>query len=110
MSTGIKHYIYVLRPVSRLMNEKSWTTADNLALARHLRYLKDLLKDERLLLAGRTADINEKTFGIVIFEAKTKEEAYSVMMEDPALIEGIMEGEVYPYKVALMSGTGGLEL
>jgi uncharacterized protein len=98
---GAKTYIYVLRPVSRLQVEANWTEADNAVVAEHLAYLKGLLADGRLILAGKTDGLDARTFGIVVFEADSMEAAERTMTEDPAVKAGIMAGECFPYSVAL---------
>ncbi|WP_143128251.1 YciI family protein [Psychrobacillus sp. OK032] len=39
--------------------------------------------------------------GIVILEVDTEEEAVELMNNDPAVKEGIMEAQLFPYRVAL---------
>lgn len=51
--------------------------------------------------AGRTL---EKTFGLVIFEAESEVEARRLMNNDPAVTEGMMTAELFPYHVALIRG------
>jgi uncharacterized protein YciI len=63
-----------------------------------------LLLEGKLLLAGKTAGIDEKTFGIVLLEVESGEEARALMESDPSVAEGIMTAELYPYRVALMRG------
>lgn len=46
--------------------------------------------------------MDEKTFGIVIIEANTLEEAKDIMHNDPGISEGIMDYELFPYHVAIM--------
>lgn len=59
-------YIYVLRLVSHLINENNWTEVENEIVNKHFIKLQELLKDGKLILAGRTLDMDEKRFGIVI--------------------------------------------
>jgi uncharacterized protein YciI len=58
--------------------------------------------DGKLILAGKTEGLDNKTFGIVIIEADSKKDAINLMKNDPAVLEGIMTSELYPYKVAIM--------
>lgn len=95
-------YIYVLRLVPRLLTEENWTDRDEEIVDRHFRNLQKLLKDGKLILAGKTDGLDQKTFGIVIFEAASKDEAIEMMNHDPCVAEGIMVAELYPYTVALM--------
>lgn len=69
-------------------------------LNRHFNYLKSLTEQGTVLLFGRTQNQDARTFGIVIFRAGSEEEAQSIMNNDPAVKEGAMQAELYPYKVA----------
>jgi uncharacterized protein YciI len=55
-----------------------------------------------VILAGRTLNADESSFGIVIFRAASGEEAQAVMKADPAVQQGVMQAELFPYRVALM--------
>jgi hypothetical protein len=54
-----------------------------------------------VILAGRTLEPGEKTFGIVIFEATDEEAARAFMNGDPAVTGKIMSAQLHPYQVAL---------
>lgn len=100
----MKQFIYVLKLIPRLLKESNWTDADNEIVGSHFAHLQSLLAEGRLILAGKTEGLDEKTFGIVIFEAYDLESAQKQMMHDPAVQEGIMDAELYPYTIALMRG------
>jgi len=70
-------------------------------LEEHVSYLKEKTDRGIVLLAGRTQNVDESCFGIVVFRAETKEEAQVMMNEDPAVANGIMRAELYPFKVAV---------
>lgn len=46
--------------------------------------------------------MDEKTFGIVILEVESEDEAQTIMKNDPTVAERIMTAELFPYKVALI--------
>lgn len=96
----MNQYIYKLELIERLKNDDNWTDNDNLIVDKHFKYLKDLLSQNKLILAGRT--IHEIKFGIVIFEADNDEIAEEIMKNDPVIQNGIMLGELFPYRVALI--------
>lgn len=96
-----KQFIYVLRLVPRLHDDKSWTDSDKAAVERHFNRLKDATKTGQVFLAGRTPESGDKTFGIVIFEAANEEAARVFMNGDPAVIAGIMTAELHPFGIAL---------
>lgn len=97
----MNQYIYVLKPVPRLQKVENWTSMEEETTNRHFSYLKHLKQDGKLILAGKTDGLDELTFGIVVFEASSFEEALSIMEEDPGVKEGIMTATLFPYHVAL---------
>ena len=99
-----KQFIYVLKLIPNLLNESNWTEKDNEIVSAHFNVLQGLQRDGRLILAGRTLNMDEKTFGIVILEVDSEEEAQTIMRNDPAVAEGIMTSELFPYRVALIKG------
>ena len=64
-----KQFIYVLHLVPRLHDDKAWTVEDKAAVDRHLANFKAAVQSGQLILAGRTKEPGDKTFGIAIFEA-----------------------------------------
>ncbi|HEU5141137.1 MAG TPA: YciI family protein [Bacillales bacterium] len=103
MAEHSKQFIYVLKLVPRLHIPDNWTERDNEAAEAHFKALQGLLKDGKLVLAGRTLESEETTFGIVILQTVDEEEARRLMENDPAVKGGIMTAELHPYHVALMS-------
>jgi len=99
-----KQFIYVLKLIPTLLNESNWTEKHEEIVSIHFRVLQELHRDGKLILAGRTLNMDEKTFGIVILEVRSEEEAQSIMKNDPAVAEGIMTAELFPYRVALIKG------
>lgn len=102
MENGKKQFIYVLKLIPHLLNEDNWTEKEEEIVNRHFVELQRLLNEGKLILAGRTLNMDEKTFGIVILEADSEEEAQFMMKNDPAIAEGIMTAELFPYRVALI--------
>lgn len=102
MENKKRQFIYVLKLIPALITEENWTAKEEAIVERHFAKLQGLLEEGKLVLAGKTDGLDEKTFGIVIFEADSEEEAQLVMKNDPAIAEGIMKAELFPYRVALM--------
>lgn len=98
----MKQYLYKLELIERLNNDDNWTEKDNQIVEEHFNYLKDRLNHKQLILAGRTLNMDNTKFGIVIIEVETDEIAESIMLNDPAIKNGIMIGHLYPYRVALL--------
>jgi uncharacterized protein YciI len=96
-----KQFIYVLRLVPRLHVDSAWTREDNAVLERHFVRFQDATKSGQLILAGRTSEPGDKTFGIAIFEAADENAARKFMQEDPAVAGGLMTAELHPFAVAL---------
>lgn len=99
-------FIYVLRPVRTDMLEKGLTGREGASLADHFAYLQALAADGSVLLAGRTVTTGPETFGLVLFQAADDAAAAAVMKNDPAVRDGIMTAEVWPFRVALVGGAG----
>lgn len=97
----MKQYVYVLKLIERLGVVNAWTTQGNAIVDAHFAYLKTLLAQGRLILAGKTAGNDETTFGLVIFEAVDDEEAKRIMENDPSVKRGIMRATCSSYHVAL---------
>jgi uncharacterized protein YciI len=96
-----KQYIYVLKLVPRLYADSAWTKEDTALLQRHFVRFQDAAKSGQLILAGRTSEPGDKTFGIAIFEASDEDAARKFMQDDPAVAGGLMTAELHPFAVAL---------
>lgn len=86
----MNQYLYRIQPTRPAM------------LTEHFTYLQTLNTQGIVLLAGRTLNTDITSFGIVIFEAENDESARQVMENDPAVCQGVMKAELFPYRVALM--------
>src|SRR6266516_7910256 len=96
-----RQFIYVLRLVPRLYSDSNWTKEDKAVLERHFIHFQEAIKSGQLILAGRTKEPGDKTFGIAIFEAPDKAAARAFMQADPTLAGGLMTAELHPFAVAL---------
>ena len=98
-----KQFVYLLKLRPDFKVEKNWTPEVNQIVGKHFNHLKDLTNKGTVILAGRSDyDVsNENVFGIVVFEAESKEEATRLMNSDPAIVK-IMTAELHPFSVALM--------
>jgi len=68
---------------------------------RHFAHLTREHEEGRILLVGPCEDF---AFGVVIFEAPDEAAARSFMESDPAIAEGLMTGELHPFRVSLWRG------
>ncbi len=96
-----KQFIYVLHLVPRLYDDKAWTEQDKATVDRHLANFKAAVQSGQLILAGRTMEPGDKTFGIAIFEAADEAAARKFMEADPAVATGVMTAELHPFAVVL---------
>ncbi|MEH6988259.1 YciI family protein [Cytobacillus firmus] len=98
----MEQYLYKLRLKAHFLKKESWTQTEEEIISRHFLKLKENTEEGKVILAGRTLNDDDTGFGIVIFEAENETSAEQFMREDPAISEGMMEGELFPYRVALM--------
>lgn len=97
-----KQFLYRLQLIPRLLDEANWTEKENNIVSTHFHYLQSLLQEKKVKMAGRTLNEDSTAFGIVILEVKSEEEAVRMMQNDPAVKEGIMTAELFPFRIALM--------
>lgn len=101
-----KQFVYVLTLIPRLYEDSNWTPYDEEIIHRHYMRLQNNTAVGKVILAGRTLNSATERFGLVIFEAESDEEALEFMKGDPAVMEGIMTAELYPYRIAVMRSGG----
>lgn len=97
------NFIYRLKLIDRLIPEENWTKADESIVSDHFSKLLELKKDNLLLLAGKTEGQDKDTFGIVIFKANSYDEALKIMNNDPAISNGIMNGHLQEFNIAILN-------
>ena len=94
------HYYAIIKPYRQdfLTNPKE---NEDKIMGDHFLYLKSLLKQKKLFLAGPTL-ITEDPFGLIILEAKTIEEAKELLENDPSVKSGIQRIEdLRPIRLSL---------
>ena len=99
----MSQFIYMLRPRRLGMLTSGPTPEESVALAAHVEYLEELAGEGVVLLAGRTQTADEQTFGIVILEAGLESDAQAIMSSDPAILNGLMTAQLFPYQIAVAS-------
>src|SRR5262245_8826663 len=103
-----RQFICVLRLANRFYSDDAWTREDKAVVERHFERLKSAAESGIVILAGRTEEPNDKTFGIVVFEAPDSAAARAFMENDPAVKAGIMTAELHPYIVAVQRPAQGV--
>jgi uncharacterized protein len=93
----MEDFVYLIRPVRNGFIETMSDEEGNI-MGRHFQYLKDLLSEEKLVMAGPCLD---GAFGIVVFRAESIDAAREIMDHDPAVVKGLMSAELHPYRVSL---------
>lgn len=101
--TETTQYLYRIKPTRLEMLSEGPTERETEITSQHFEYLKGLIEKGVVILAGRTLNVDESTFGIVILNAKTEKIAREIIRNDPAVCEGVMRAELFPYRVALIS-------
>lgn len=99
--TERNQYLYRIQPARPEMLSNGPTENESRIVNQHFEYLQGLLARGDLILAGRTQNTDETSFGIVIFEAASDADAEMIMQNDPAVNLGIFNAWLFPYQVAL---------
>lgn len=101
-----EEWLYVIRAVRPEMVTAGPDAREEAILSQHTAYLQTLAQRGVVLVFGRTQRGGDPSnFGIVIFRASDREEARAVVENDPAVAEGLMKAELYPYRVAGLAST-----
>jgi uncharacterized protein YciI len=98
-----KEFLYRIKPTRLDMLRTGPTPEEAHATQEHFAYVRDGVRDGRVLLAGRTLTADPETFGVVIFRADSEEEAQRFMASDPAVAASVMNAELFPFRVALLA-------
>lgn len=98
-----QQFLYKIQPTRPAMLTEGPTEREAAIVGQHFNYLKDLTEQGIVLLAGRTLNTDPSSFGIIIFEADSEEAAQALVAGDPAVSQGVMRAELFPYRIALMA-------
>ena len=102
----MQEYLYRIKPIRLGMLTEGPTEREAEIVGEHFSHLKRLVAQGTVLMAGRTLNADERTFGIVIFLAESEAQARELVSNDPAVKQGVMRAELFPYRVALWSRIG----
>lgn len=98
---ALEQFVYVLQVAPQFQEKAAWTATEDAVIAQHFERLSLAAKSGQVILAGRTMEPLDKTFGLVIFEAESESAAAEFMKNDPAVIAGLMTATLHRYAVAL---------
>lgn len=103
MSQSAQQFIYTLRLQRPAILAEGPTDAEAAVLQQHAGYLANLARQGDVLLAGRTQVSTPETFGIVILNTSDQTAAEAMMRNDPAVKHSVMQAELFPYQIAVLS-------
>ena len=78
-------------------------------VSEHFAHLQRLQAAGVLILAGRTLNNDETTMGLAIINAEDEAAAQAILASDPVIINNVMRGTIFPYRVALISEGNAME-
>jgi uncharacterized protein YciI len=96
-----QQFITILKPTRPEMITIGPTKFEEKTVTAHYEYLEECVEKGIVILAGRTLNKDEKTFGIVIFKAGDIESARQFAANDPVISNDVMRAEVFPFRIAL---------
>ncbi|MEZ4884709.1 MAG: YciI family protein [Chitinophagales bacterium] len=101
--TDMQQFAYKLTLIDPELarNPEAWTKEQSDIVSVHFNYLKTLTEQGTVIFVGRSPD-PDIGFGIVVFEAPTREAAQEIMYGDPAVKNGLMNAEFHNFNIALM--------
>jgi len=88
-------FLILLSPVHA---EAAATEEEKARIVMHFDYLKTLLADGKLVLAGMSTDDYKN---LVLIEAADREEAERIMTSDPAVSANVYQAELHPFQMVL---------
>jgi uncharacterized protein YciI len=91
-------FIYIVKLI-KPETFKRMSIREEAIIDEHFERLKRELVNGKLILADLCLDGD---FGIVIFRARSEEEAREFMKNDPAVKSEIMTAELHPFRVSLI--------
>lgn len=100
------HYLYRIIPARADMHSTGPTPREAQALSAHFGYLQRLTELGTVLLAGRSDPLADAGYGLVLLRAETESQARALMQADPVVAQGVMQGELQPFRIALWSRQG----
>lgn len=99
-----KQFIYVLKVTRLGQLTEGPTEQEEAVVAEHFAYLQDQIERGVAILVGRTQTADAETFGLVVLQASSEDEARQVMADDPTVKNGVMTAKLYPFRIALGLG------
>ena len=105
----MKQFLYRVQPIRAEMLEEGPTERESKIIEEHFAYLQHLVGKGTVLMAGRTLNEDDSSFGIVVFETDSESQAEAIMEGDPVVKGRVMQAQIFPYRIALWSASGPSE-
>lgn len=103
----MQQWLYRIQPVRPEMLTEGPTPEEAAITEQHFDYLKELMSQGIVILAGRTQTTGYSSFGIIIFNAENEVAARQIMHSDPAVRLRQFRAELFPYRIALLEARNG---
>ncbi|MEM7345450.1 MAG: YciI family protein [Chloroflexota bacterium] len=96
-------FLYHLTLTPAYHDPSHWTDKDRQTIGAHAAFFDELGKQGHLIFAGRTQfdPGHENLFGIALIKAESLAAAEAMMADDPAVVHGIQQSQVFPFAVAI---------
>jgi uncharacterized protein YciI len=94
------NWLYILRPPRQTFSD-DMTDGERAVTQAHVAYLRNLLDDGKLVLAGPSLS---PLFGVVVLEAEDEAEARGIAAADPFVSSGLQTVELSPFRVSFLRG------
>lgn len=95
-------FVYLLRVLPAYQAPQAWTDKETAVIGQHFERLARATASGQVILAGKTGEALDRTFGLVVFESDDEASARRFVETDPAVVAGIMSATLHPYAVALL--------
>jgi len=92
---GMKSFILVILQTGE--NKSTDKKLRNTAFAGHLKNIRRLVKENKLIVAGPFGKNNNDFRGLFILDVTSIKEADILLATDPAIKEGYLQAELYPW-------------
>jgi uncharacterized protein YciI len=96
------HFLRIIRPVND-WTDREMTEHEQQLMSEHFMYLEQKFEEGKVLIAGPCED---RSMGVSVWEAESREEAEEMIYNDPAVKAGIISVEVKNYKVSFWRADG----
>lgn len=101
-----RQWLYITRLTRPDMLTTGATAEEQATVSRHAEHCDRMGRAGVMLMVGRTQTVSPETVGLCVFLANDEAEARAIMESDPAVKEGVMRGELFPYKIAFGNADG----